>query len=802
VKIPRQLPSLFFYGSSTAAILIAAACFYLAFTWIGKPFAGVLVYKFPQVGSFKSPDWPCTSAGINVMDRVNSIDGKKIHRGQEVVHLAETKSVGKPVVCNVTSKGHSRKVTLPVRLFSLGDFILIFIVPFIGGLIFYTLGFVVYLLKPNTHASWVFFFSSLLIGFYTISGFEIQSTYSFVYLHYFVTPFMPASLFHIGSVFPEKKQILNRYPWLEYLIYGPALFLAIGYQLYLLTFFLESPPNWVPHISQLSSLNRIFTLSSVAGLVLLIIHSLLKASTVIARQRARLILIGITIAFLAPALIMLAVIFFKIDFPFNFLVFFTTFFPASIAYSIIRHNLFDADALIKQALGYTIITIILIGVYALVSLGLNFFLGQYRVAQSRAFPVFFTLAFILIFNPLRNRIQELVDRLFFRKEYNAKEIIDRLGSAMTSLMDLPQILRQLVTPFSQDMFIDNSAVLLLNHSGTAYQVRHSQGEKRLEMEGITFHKAEPLPQLIEKEKKEITKYDILEDPKYKEICLDCAQNFSTLHASLIIPMVLHGEVIGFLSLGDKKSGKFYNREDIDLLRTLAGQGAVAIENARLAKQMKNEEAVRANLARYLSPQVVDQIIKNDMEVNLVGDRKKVTILFSDIRNFTSISESMNPDQLVRFLNEYFTEMARVIFDNHGSLDKYIGDAIIAVFGSLIPLDNPDEAAVKTSVEMMREMVRLNEKWENQYGFNMEMGIGINTGEVFLGNIGSPDRMEFTVIGDSVNTASRLSGLAKGRQILVTKATRDRLGSEFKINQLPLTRVKGKVEELDVYEIVY
>lgn len=802
MKLPRQFPSILFYSLTSAGVLIAAACFYLAITWIDKPFPGVLLYNFPHVGSFSVRDWTCVSAGLKLMDTVNSVDGKKVHKGQEVVNLAEAKSVGARILLSFTSKGQTRQITCPVTLFSLRDFFLIFIGPFIGGLIFYTLGFVVYLLKPNTRASWVFFFSSLIIGFYIISGFEIQSTYYFVNLHFFIIPFMPASLFHIGTIFPEKKQVLIRYPWLEYLIYLPALLLAVGYQLYLITFSWDNPPAWIPHLSQVAQVNRIFTLSCVACLALMIIHSLFKASTVIARLRARLILIGITIAFLAPALIMLVVIFFKIDFPWNYLVFFTTFFPASIAYSIIRHNLFDADALIKQALGYAVMTVILIVAYALVSLGLNFFLGQYRIAQSRAFPIFFTLAFILIFNPLRNRIQNLVDRLFFRKEYDAKEIIDRLSTAITSLMDLPQILRQLVIPFSHDMFIDNSAVLLLNNSGTAYYVRHTEGERRHEIKEVTFNKNEALPQLIEKEKKEITKYDVLEDPKYKEICLDCSQNFSALHASLIIPMVLRGEVIGFLSLGDKKSGKFYNREDIDLLRTLAGQGAVAIENARLAEQMKNEEAVRANLARYLSPQIVDQIIKNDVKVDLGGDRKEVTVLFSDIRNFTSISESLNPDQLVQFLNEYFTEMARVIFKNQGSLDKYIGDAIIAVFGSLIPLENPAEAAVKTSVEMMREMGRLNEKWKNQYGFNMEMGIGLNTGAVFLGNIGSPDRMEFTVIGDPVNIASRLSGLAKGHQILITRATRERLGAEVKINQLPLTRVKGKIEEVDVYEVVY
>jgi adenylate cyclase len=218
--------------------------------------------------------------------------------------------------------------------------------------------------------------------------------------------------------------------------------------------------------------------------------------------------------------------------------------------------------------------------------------------------------------------------------------------------------------------------------------------------------------------------------------------------------------------------------------------------------MKAEEGVRTNLARYLSPQIVDQVIRKDVQVNLGGDRKVVTVLFSDIRNFTRISESLPPDKLVHLLNEYFTEMAKIIFENQGSLDKYIGDAIVAVFGSLIPLENSAEAAVRTAIQMMQEMVGLNEKWKTQYGFNMEMGIGINTGEVFLGNIGSPERMEFTVIGDPVNVASRFSSVAKGQQILISKEIQSSVETTFRIRELPAISVKGKSEEIPVFEVVY
>jgi adenylate cyclase len=437
-----------------------------------------------------------------------------------------------------------------------------------------------------------------------------------------------------------------------------------------------------------------------------------------------------------------------------------------------------------------------------VSIFFNVFLGQYQVSQSKAFPIVFTLIVILIFNPLRNRIQSLVDRLFFRKEYDYGEIIHRIGGAMTSLLDLGQILRQLISTFMKDMFIDTSSVMLLSPNGTGYQVFLADGERKKEVERITFERTQPLIQVIEKEKKELTKYDILEDLRYRAVCQDCVKDFETLHASLMVPLVFQDKVIGLLNLGEKKSGKSYNREDIDLLRTLANQGAVAIQNAKLVDQMKAEETVRTNLARYLSPHIVDQVIRKDVQVNLGGDRKVVTVLFSDIRNFTRISESLPPDKLVELLNEYFTEMARIIFENQGSLDKYIGDAIVAVFGSLIPLENPGRTAVQAAIQMMQEMSSLNERWKNQYGFRMDIGIGINTGEVFLGNIGSPERMEFTVIGDTVNIASRFSDVARVGQILITKETLSNLGPEIKYTELPPVEVKGKTGKLEVFEIPY
>jgi serine phosphatase RsbU (regulator of sigma subunit) len=184
---------------------------------------------------------------------------------------------------------------------------------------------------------------------------------------------------------------------------------------------------------------------------------------------------------------------------------------------------------------------------------------------------------------------------------------------MTSLLELPQILKRLTQTFIEDMFINTSSVMLLTSAGTGYQVYIADGEKKTEVERVGFQPDEPLIKIIEQEKRELTKYDILEDPKYKSVSESCAANFESLNANLMVPLIFQNKVIGLLNLGEKKSGKSYNREDIELLRTLAHQGAVAIENARLFQEnlekqrMEEELNIARDLQMSMLPSVCPQI---------------------------------------------------------------------------------------------------------------------------------------------------------------------------------------------------
>jgi len=322
---------------------------------------------------------------------------------------------------------------------------------------------------------------------------------------------------------------------------------------------------------------------------------------------------------------------------------------------------------------------------------------------------------------------------------------------------------------------------------------------------------DPLLSLLSKEKKLITKYDIEEDPHYRYLKESCSQRFSDMGASMLTPLIYQGEVTGALALGYKKSGHFYTRADIDLLNTLANHGAVAIENAKLVDQIKKEEIIRANLSRYLSPQIVEDIIKKDVQVNLGGDRRVVTVLFMDMIGFTSLSERLQPEEVVSILNEYFTEMSEAIFRWEGTLEPFAGDQIMAVWGA--PTDQPGHAelAVRCAIDLSKKLNELRMRWKKEGKPVLDSGIGINTGEALVGNIGvEGKKMDYTVIGDNVNLAARVEKLTRQykTRILFTEYTfqhiedclkSNRLG-HIKLTDLAEVKVKGKEKGVRIYKL--
>jgi len=220
------------------------------------------------------------------------------------------------------------------------------------------------------------------------------------------------------------------------------------------------------------------------------------------------------------------------------------------------------------------------------------------------------------------------------------------------------------------------------------------------------------------------------------------------------------------------------------------------------EDITEEKRVRSTMARYMSKEVADQLLEGDAH-KLGGTAYDVTVLFSDIRGFTSLSEELGARETVTMLNEYFSEMADVVLQNQGMLDKYIGDSIMAVFGAPINSGSDADNSVNTAIHMMHKLRVLNKIRQEQELHRIDIGIGISSGEVVVGNIGSPKRMDFTVIGDTVNLASRLEGANKmyGSQILISESTKQELREEHVFREVDSIRVKGQNRPVAVYEIL-
>jgi adenylate cyclase len=231
-------------------------------------------------------------------------------------------------------------------------------------------------------------------------------------------------------------------------------------------------------------------------------------------------------------------------------------------------------------------------------------------------------------------------------------------------------------------------------------------------------------------------------------------------------------------------------------------GFTATQVYRIFFEQAQRQLAQELMARYLSPSVSQWVLKQPEQLKLGGDTRTMTVLFCDLRGFTTLSHSLEPQQLVSFINEYMTAMTEIIFRHDGVLDKYIGDEIMAFWNA--PLDQPDHArrACLAALDMLRELHRLRASWAQRGLPQLDIGIGINTGPMVVGNMGSRDRLAYTVIGDTVNVASRLQSLNKelGTHVLITEATRASAGEGFVCRSLDQVKVRGRDASLMIYEI--
>ena len=273
-----------------------------------------------------------------------------------------------------------------------------------------------------------------------------------------------------------------------------------------------------------------------------------------------------------------------------------------------------------------------------------------------------------------------------------------------------------------------------------------------------------------------------------------------VRSTICAPMVAESGVHGALYADRLDPFSAFRPDDLELISAVASQTAIAVENARAHERLAREEVARANYGRFLPEYVVKQILENPDSFKLGGVMQTITVLFADIRGFTRISEHASPEKIVQLLNRYFSAMTDIIFAHGGTLDKYLGDGLMALFGAPTATSKDAGNALSAAVAMQRRLVGINEELIKEGFPEIGVGMGLHTGEVTVGYIGSERRSEYTAIGDTVNTASRLESNAKGGQILISDATAKAAHSRYQLKPREPISVKNREQPVPLFEV--
>lgn len=809
-----------------ALTAIAIVCLVIAVRAIDKPVAGFLFYPFRNVGSVGDLDWAGLKAGARYQDIIEEVDGRKVSTSSEIQRIVTSTPAGTPLRYLLDRQGTRFVITVPVSTFTTASFVKLFGPLFLAGIFFGLVGLIVYVLKPDTSASWAFLLFCFSLGSYMIGGLPIQLPPHLLWLYainVLAQPVYPAALLHLSLVFPERTRLVERWPRIEYAPYVLSVGLGAFLLVQILALSTASPSAFsAAHAQLLRGINvsRFYAILAAISMAVSSGYVYARSRSIIAKQRSRIILFGSALAFLPPTLVMPFVLLAKLGVPFNLIVLPAFAFPISVGYAIARHNLFDVDVYIKRALGYGFMT---------AAVGIGYLSAQTFVKAvlldpifgsqaERLYPILFAVLIVFFFNPLNRRVQDTVDRVFFRKKLDYKETIGSVSNALTSMLNLDQIIQQVLHTVRNEMFVGTAGVIVLEPKSKSCQsffVGDTSTTPKPREDGRIGYD-DPIVALVREEKRLITKYDIEEDARYETVRDRCLEGFEAIDASMAIPLKYQGEVTGVLALGDKKSGQFYGREDIELLSTMANQAAVAIQNAtaheevvRYAEELAASlrriqvlESIKTNLAKFV-PKTVQRLIEESPEAPSFEKREAdVSVVFADITGYTRLSAQMEFDQVNRLVERYFGAFLDEIVKYGGDVNETVGDGLMVIFRDPDPQRHA-QAAVLAALGIQRRTEEINAELRAQFE-PIEMHVGVNSGNAAVGATKiegvAGTRWTYTASGPTTNVAARLAALGEGGAVIVSAETRRRLGGVIDAEDLGPQSLKNVAQPVHVYRI--
>jgi adenylate cyclase len=385
------------------------------------------------------------------------------------------------------------------------------------------------------------------------------------------------------------------------------------------------------------------------------------------------------------------------------------------------------------------------------------------------------------------------DRESLQLDYERLRITWELLREIGLERDIEKLLEKILVALFRFVKADRGVILLKEPDGTlkprAHRRRKGQSDAIQVSSTILNH--------VMKERAGVLSHDASSDFAASE---GKSMFLNRISSAIVVPLLHDKEVIGVLWL-DSETVASFKAKDLELITAVGNQVAMLVSNSLLAANVEKEIMNRKRFSRLLSPNVAEQVISGQLDIKKGGIHVPLATVFnSDIRGFTAMSEKTSADEMVELLNEYFELMVEVIFKYEGTLDKFMGDGIMAFWGA--PAFHPDDAvrAVQCSLEQMDVLDEHNAQRKARGQVELEIGIGIHTGPLVSGYVGSSKSLSYTVIGDTVNTSARLCGVAGAGQILISEATEAKLGGQFKLERLPEVALKNKAKPMPIFNV--
>lgn len=645
-RFARRSQATAFLGVGILAAALSAVAVAGSIEAIGKTFPGFVVWDNLIVVALGRESWSGIEARVPFRARVISVDGASVHRREEV--LARVRRSPPGTSHSYRFEGPDGTVTLEVasmRL-SVADYLATMGIYVLNGLVFLLTGLAVYYLKPDSRQSRALLSFGVIWGLTLVLAVDLFTAGRLQRIYFLLEALSPAAILHLGLIFPEPRRPLKASSRPLALLYGAALIVGIA-QVYL---FRRS------YAGLLALNNAVYLAIAATGLFALASIALgaFAARSPLARRRARVVMAGAILAFLIPLLALLAFLLLGRPVSFSLLTLTGFVFPLAIGYAVARHDLFEADRFVKRSLAWAVITAIVSLGYALAVLAADRLAAGLALAESPLFPVAFALIALAVIVPLRERVQRGVDRLFYRSKVDYKRTVARVSEQMTAFLDREAIAAYVARTAREVLGIESLS--LWERAGDMLVRRQETGGQEAL---LPLSAGDPGVQAFVRRAVLLSRDEVEESPRLRAERQGLRALFETLHAQLLVPLMRQRRVVGLLAAGPKGSGSPLSSDDLDVLRTLANEAAVALANAEAVEKLRAAERQIVQSERLVAIGELSAAVAHGIRNPLAGMRMAAQLGLEDAPPGHPVRE---------YLEDVLTEVDKLEAQVRGILD--------------------------------------------------------------------------------------------------------------------------------------